>query len=52
MAELFILGLVSICSAVMCLRYILYKCNKESEYIVQNNVIDDEVPPKYEDINT
>jgi len=53
MAEILILGLLSICGAIVCIRYLLYKCSKEeSEYVVQTNVVDDnEVPPKYEDIN-
>ena len=52
MSELLILGLVLLCGVVVCFRYILHKCIKDTEYILPNNVIDTEVPPKYEDINT
>jgi len=59
MAELFFIALIGITFVSIGLKYCMYKCSVENEYeivnnsnliIVDNDIQNDEVPPKYEDI--
>ena len=53
MGELIIIGLLSLISSIIGVRYIIHNCGPENEVSIQETsvIVDEEIPPKYEDIN-
>jgi len=57
MAELIIITIIGLTCFGIGLKYLLYKCDIKNDFEViivndndNDNIVDDEVPPKYEDI--